>query len=648
MILNFQFKQSSRTIWYLISKTPFSSLSKYKFNNYKLGKLNINIINKYNKNNRIDFKKIHTDIKKDRNLYKKKNKYFDKMDISINNNIVNNKVLWSEFNLELIGCVKIKNFEKSLILYENMKNSGLSIKSGVFTTLLSICHQKNHLNHAIKLFNDMLTARHVPTEPAYLSLIRCFSSANKIEECLALIKHMRLLSIEPKLRTYHPILEAIALAEKNPTRVLKLLQHMTCNNVIPRSEQLLVLFRCGIENNSFADDKFCQDVDDIIKIMSTELLGLHSEDINKIVMLFNNLTVEQLKDQGILVESVNSIKGKLIVGDIDKDGSLFAINENFENAQSVVSETLCSPASSDPTIPIVKNISTAFASREPDKYVILNNANSINKNNSLSNIKSRIIDISNDTSRCPNCNSTIASIYLTEGERHRVRVSMNKITATSNLIQCKNLQDYYTWLQEKEEFVYIVDGANVAYNGQNFDTGKFSYRQIELVVDKLKERGERILVLIPYPYAQKIVPNSAKQRGGRRTTLLTKEDQRILEKLEDEGMLYVVPPGANDDWYWIFATVCENRKKIAYVVTNDLMRDHRLAFLEPLPFLRWRSTQIIHFDFNRTVETELYDPEVILIEPGNFSREIQQSKNLHWHIPATNKRSWLCLNINNL
>ena len=58
-------------------------------------------------------------------------------------------------------------------------------------------------------------------------------------------------------------------------------------------------------------------------------------------------------------------------------------------------------------------------------------------------------------------------------------------------------------------------------------------------------------------------------------------------------------PGADDDWYWIMPTVVENRSSTAYVVTNDLMRDHRLAFLEPRPFIRWRTTQVMHFDFSK-------------------------------------------------
>jgi len=39
-------------------------------------------------------------------------------------------------------------------------------------------------------------------------------------------------------------------------------------------------------------------------------------------------------------------------------------------------------------------------------------------------------------------------------------------------------QDFGDWLRAREEFEYIVDGANVAYNSQNFGKGMFSFKQV--------------------------------------------------------------------------------------------------------------------------------------------------------------------------
>ena len=45
--------------------------------------------------------------------------------------------------------------------------------------------------------------------------------------------------------------------------------------------------------------------------------------------------------------------------------------------------------------------------------------------------------------------------------------------------------------------------------------------------------------------------------------------QRIIQRFDEEGMLYLVPQGADDDWYWIYATVTEGRTEPAYVVRHD-------------------------------------------------------------------------------
>jgi hypothetical protein len=50
--------------------------------------------------------------------------------------------------------------------------------------------------------------------------------------------------------------------------------------------------------------------------------------------------------------------------------------------------------------------------------------------------------------------------------------------------------------------------------------------QIEFLVDTLrKQTDERILVLIPQTYVNKVVPNSAKNRGGQKFSQITADDQ---------------------------------------------------------------------------------------------------------------------------
>jgi len=48
-------------------------------------------------------------------------------------------------------------------------------------------------------------------------------------------------------------------------------------------------------------------------------------------------------------------------------------------------------------------------------------------------------------------------------------------------------------------------------------------------------------------------------------------------------------------------------------VTNDLMRDHKLAFLEPRPFIRWRTSHIVYFGMSSG-----YNPDNSTDNSGNI------------------------------
>lgn len=99
-----------------------------------------------------------------------------------------------------------------------------------------------------------------------------------------------------------------------------------------------------------------------------------------------------------------------------------------------------------------------------------------------------------------------------------------------------------------------------------------------------------------------------------------------------------------------------------------MMRDHRLAFLEPRIFFRWRSNHVVHFEFSRASIVDQPLPETFLIKPGSavsfiffpppqccvgnysfyfiaekFPREIQQTANSRWHIPVMGRKAWLCI-----
>lgn len=212
---------------------------------------------------------------------------------------------------------------------------------------------------------------------------------------------------------------------------------------------------------------------------------------------------------------------------------------------------------------------------------------------------------------------------------------------------------------------------------------------------ELRHPEKKILVVLPVSYYSKIMSadSSSFSRAAKGSSLMstrylsghsssnvnkeriptvrynqTKECYDVFKSWIDRDMVYSVPRGIDDDWFWLFASVVSSSNETdgsdgengessaAYVVTNDGMRDHKIAFLEPKYFQRWRSTQTIQFDISRPIPdnfplNKLVWPKLKFWEPGLHSREMQKHEDSHgvnqnrWHIPSTDQNAWLCMDI---
>eukprot|EP01031_Cornospumella_fuschlensis_P025937 gene25937-31322_t len=344
----------------------------------------------------------------------------------------------------------------------------------------------------------------------------------------------------------------------------------------------------------------------------------------------------------------------------------------------------------------------------------------------LTDLQSNMVCLSHHTPICPQCQGSVKRLELAEGEKVEIRQAILSTAKERGKSHEDNLTNFTHWLESRPPFTYIVDAANVAYSHQNYEQGRFNYHQLDLVVRQLQGAGHRVLTILPSCYAPKsgvYVPNSIRVsknktsgdgKGGRskdkvNVNKLTKEDIAIISRLLREDSVYLVPSGADDDWYWMTASLITpppytphstatrvNTTKHSnntsttlppapYVVTNDLMRDHKLSFIAPRPFVRWRAGQIVHFTFafqekdnmpavdnsdgktdapsatskKSDIDTTIKDTnsttpaivpilaeKVILFPPGNFTREMQfDNRKKRWHIPALDRNMWLCLEL---
>eukprot|EP00934_Nitzschia_sp_Nitz4_P005014 Nitzschia sp. Nitz4//scaffold205_size38804//16476//16799//NITZ4_007643-RA/size38804-exonerate_protein2genome-gene-0.42-mRNA-1//-1//CDS//3329541510//5004//frame0 len=80
------------------------------------------------------------------------------------------------------------------------------------------------------------------------------------------------------------------------------------------------------------------------------------------------------------------------------------------------------------------------------------------------------------------------------------------------------------------------------------------------------------------------------------------------------------------------------------LISNDKLRDHKLALLEPRLFRRWYSNFIINFTFSAFVGDKCVDNEIGFNTADFYSREIQGNDTLDatgtktgtaWHFPVS-------------
>jgi pentatricopeptide repeat protein len=319
------------------------------------------------------------------------------------------------------------------------------------------------------------------------------------------------------------------------------------------------------------------------------------------------------------------------------------------------------------------------------------------------------VQIDSTTGKCPVTQVQLRLLRLTSEQRQELRMRMLNLAqdnqrqytpiespasstpeqnSKGKKIDNSPLLDFMTFLQERSgpPFTIIVDGANVGYYMQNFQQGRFSFHQIQWMVDDLQRRGEHALVVLPQKYMRdafniSVGAGGFDQRRAQRQ-VLTDEEKEIRDRLVARKQVYVVQPGSLDDFYWITASVTDQSNAIATIVSssstktttggdelwvvpdnaegrwpgarpllisNDRMRDHKLSMMEPQLFRRWFSNYMVNYSFLAYVSgASRARSNIHFLAADAYSREIQSNPledgRIAWHFPLQDTTDeWFCV-----
>ena len=206
------------------------------------------------------------------------------------------------------------------------------------------------------------------------------------------------------------------------------------------------------------------------------------------------------------------------------------------------------------------------------------------------------------------------AVHLEKSARALFRSSKRDANGFTRLDQFKN------WLKEKENsgitFDMVLDGANIGHYAVLDRRSGMNYEGIDALVRHIRDELKRTPLLILH--------------WNRTARAPSKAAVELVRQWREAGILYEVPRGENDDWYWLYAAVV---LKSCIAVTNDLMRDHVFLSLNARYFKWWRERHVAKFSYKVSHHKGLSD--VIIRMPSPHSIRTQQSSDhLAWHIPV--------------
>jgi proteinaceous RNase P len=188
---------------------------------------------------------------------------------------------------------------------------------------------------------------------------------------------------------------------------------------------------------------------------------------------------------------------------------------------------------------------------------------------------------------------------------------------------------------------------------------------VQLILAEVERRSGRppLLVLPALYLTSGKVPNHTQKRGimtVKQPQTRTPAQEAIVRQWLEGGHLLAVPDGADDDWYWMVATLsCSSHEAAGLpstrVVTNDGMRDHATAAvlqLDRRAFRRWAQHHVAGFDFSFPWLPGKAEPSVSISDPPMFnvcSQAAAANGARSWHMPREpNGDAWLCISATGL
>ncbi|TMW60412.1 hypothetical protein Poli38472_000454 [Pythium oligandrum] len=144
-------------------------------------------------------------------------------------------------------------------------------------------------------------------------------------------------------------------------------------------------------------------------------------------------------------------------------------------------------------------------------------------------------------------------------------------TSNSPTTSVEQMSDYASPVRtsvSQPERVVVLDAANIAM--RHGRQRRFSSRGIKLCAEYFLGRGDRVVAFLPDYCLDRDADGNPRRRRRRDRPTTAPDDPTLLQTMVDSGLIILTPAQDSDDLYCIHYA----RRHDAFVVTNDLFRDH--------------------------------------------------------------------------
>jgi|LauGreDrversion4_2_1035121.scaffolds.fasta_scaffold68542_1 hypothetical protein len=276
-------------------------------------------------------------------------------------------------------------------------------------------------------------------------------------------------------------------------------------------------------------------------------------------------------------------------------------------------------------------------------------------------------------SLCPITGLKLRRTELTDNELADL-ISMTCSLSTE--AGCSNAVDFKSVVSSQMHVLpdVVLDGANIAHVNQNFVDGYFRFDQIEDVLSDFGEMNCLVVLHEKWLSPDKDLrlfatnpdqPTRMKKRKkaalpplgtNPMTHALVYEEPMAQESPSDrpiarpvpialldnwrkKRVLFQVPHGQNDDWFWmhICCVAIREGKRDLMIVSNDLMRDHYWRMQHPRAFSHFVKNHVcryaIQFGEDGVNHYKFMYPSKHSICMQRNEVVIDEVRNIVWHIP---------------